>query len=504
MTCWCAGNCPNVERPRALIDAGRLPAAELALKETLSDAPGCYRAHELMAGLLAQTNRASFADSHLSAGSVDPDRLRFNIVAGYVYRSQTNVPRALEAFGTAVAVDARSSEAWAGLIGATEALGELDQAERLCVDAAKHCEPSWQLRRITALVESRCGRHGEAIRTLSGPNITPLELFDRGRYREAMADYAGAWGDWMTAKRLLRERAGYRFDQARVEALVHGTREVLAGRRWRELVARAAPELAGPQPIFVLGFPRSGTTLTEQIISAHPDVAAGDEMQFVLELAGLVPRLVRAREPYPGALLSLTLADNTDLASIMAAYYLTKARSRVAATRRAPYARFTDKMPLNEMYLPLVRLMFPRAAAVYVRRHPLDALVSNMSHLITHGHHYASELGACATMYALNDSLLAYVSRRLDELAPVDLAYESLVSDQAMTTRALVSACGLDDAPACYEPHKNPRHARTISYNQVTQPISDKAIGRYVPFLRYLAPVLDTLAPAMKRMGYEA
>src|SRR5215469_13666082 len=277
--CWCQGNCPNAAEPKALLNQGRAQLAEFTLKEILADAPHCYRAHELMAAHLAQSNRASFAGPHLHAAQLDPDRVRFNIVAGYVYRSQTNVELALAAFLAAVGADMRNQEAWAGAISAAEALGDLDQAQRLCIDASAHCELDWRLRRAVAVVQARCGEYRAAIRTLSAAGVTPLELFDRGRFHEALGDYAAAWGDWMTAKRLLRENAGYRFDQARVDALVHGTREVLAGNRWRALAAQAAPLLPGPQPIFVLGFPRSGTTLTEQIISAHPAVAAGDEMQ---------------------------------------------------------------------------------------------------------------------------------------------------------------------------------------------------------------------------------
>jgi hypothetical protein len=161
---------------------------------------------------------------------------------------------------------------------------------------------------------------------------------------------------------------------------------------------------------------------------------------------------------------------------------------------------FTDKMPLNDVYLPLIRLAFPRAALMSVQRDPRDVLVSTLQHDMTHGFH-------CA--YRLEDAArhLAAVSDLTNEYNVIGLGshivrYERFVIDQANETDKLMEAIGLRPEPPQAEFHKSRRHAPTPSYAQVREPVHNRAVGRWSNYADQLAAIEPILAKALARGGY--
>ena len=153
---------------------------------------------------------------------------------------------------------------------------------------------------------------------------------------------------------------------------------------------RAAVRADVAQPIFIVGFPRSGTTMIEQTLSAHPLITAGDELPVINELTELTPRLFNSALPYPEALVELWLGDRTQGLDTLRDYYLQRA-SQLGASGEAG-GWFTDKMPLNETHLGLIGLIFPQAPIIHLLRHPLDVMLSVFSNHLTHGFYCAYDL----------------------------------------------------------------------------------------------------------------
>ena len=192
-------------------------------------------------------------------------------------------------------------------------------------------------------------------------------------------------------------------------------------------------------------------------------------------------------------------ADHRYAATLFRDYYL--ARAEQYGLAHSGKAFFTDKMPFNEVYLPLLKMAFPGAKIIHVVRHPLDVCVSMMSNNMTHGFNCGYRIEDIAHHLAAVFELLEHYRR---ELAPRDfvLRYESLVEDQNGQTARLLDYLGLPFEDACLRFHENPRYAPTPSYAQVTEKLNDRSINRHVHYTQALNPVVPRLAPIMTAYGY--
>src|SRR6202012_5447293 len=149
----------------------------------------------------------------------------------------------------------------------------------------------------------------------------------------------------------------------------------------------------------IVGFPRSGTTMVEQTLSAHPRISAGDELPFVNDITGLMPRMLGSPLAYPEALSDLWMGDQREGLDNLRDFSLQRARQLGLTQGGAKW--FTDKMPLNETHLGLIGLLFPQAPIIHVLRHPLDVVVSVFSNHLTHSFYCAYALESIAQRYVL-------------------------------------------------------------------------------------------------------
>ena len=233
-----------------------------------------------------------------------------------------------------------------------------------------------------------------------------------------------------------------------------------------------------PQPIFILGFPRSGTTLTEQLLASHSRIRAGGELPFVAELAAI------ATERTSG----WSMIDAPGLAIELRDHYLARAEAYGLLAPGADF--FTDKMPLNELYLPLLALAFPASPRVTVMRDPRDVLVSAMSHDFTHGFDCCYRLDTLAHHLAAMRALAAHWRAQFDGHL---LGYERLVADQPGETAALMAAIGLPVEGEQARFHESQRIAPTPSYAQVQEPLNDCSIGRWKAYAAMLESAAATV-----------
>ena len=322
-------------------------------------------------------------------------------------------------------------------------------------------------------------------------------LLAKGQILDSLGRYDEAFACFDAYKARVRDGGGcYMAEEAR--RLVRALEDFFTEGRTK-LLPRAAIRDASPQPIFIVGFPRSGTTLVEQTLSSHPEISAGDELPIVHSIVQRAQLLLGSPGAYPIALSELWLGDRRGHVETLRDLYLNEAREMGAV---APGKRwFTDKMPLNETHLGLIGLLFPKSPIIHLVRHPLDVVLSVFSNGLTHGYYCASALDSAATHYALIADLIAHY-RTAMPLNYHAVRYEDLVTDQEREVRAMLHFIGEPFDPAVLAFHENARHARTASYAQVTEKLYTRSRFRYRNYLKHLEPVIPILMPAIERLGY--
>jgi tetratricopeptide (TPR) repeat protein len=275
------------------------------------------------------------------------------------------------------------------------------------------------------------------------------------------------------------------FDSNGFERAIDGLLEVLTGDFLRTATTSG---VSSERPVFIVGMPRSGTTLTEQILASHSRVAAGGELSMLLKVSYQIRDLSRSGEPYPRGLCTIGRIGLRQLARRYLAH-LDKV-SREAA-------RVTDKLPFNFMHLGAIALMFPRARIVHCRRHPLDNCLSCYFTSFADQIRFANRLDTLGRYYLDYDRLMRHWNNVLP-MKIFDLQYEDLVRDTDNQVRALLDFCGLEWEDACRSFYETQRGVRTPSRWQVRQPIYTASVQRWRNYERQLGPLIDILAPVLR------
>jgi tetratricopeptide (TPR) repeat protein len=374
----------------------------------------------------------------------------------------------------------------------------LDAAERLSPG-----NPNVLLQR--AVLHGRSKDFDKAIAALDeierrrdGGALNPVEWSEKGLLLDKMGRHREAFAAFAEAKRVLRAISGQAYLAEEAAALIERlTAFFVAGRL--QILPRATVRSDVAQPIFIVGFPRSGTTMIEQTLSAHPRIAAGDELPIVNELTGLIPRMLNSPLPYPDAFAELWLGDQVEGLDNLRDYYLQRARQLGALRKDADC--FTDKMPLNETHLGLIGLMFPQAPIIHLLRHPLDVVLSVFSNHLTHGFYCAYDLTSIARHYVLVMELVEHYRREM-ALRYLSVRYEDVIDRQEARVREMLGFIGAPYDRRCLDFHENRRYARTASYAQVTEKLHDRSRFRYRAYREQLAPVIPILEPIIHRLGY--
>ncbi len=310
--------------------------------------------------------------------------------------------------------------------------------------------------------------------------------FALGKAYEDRGKYAESWRHYERGNGLKRSESRYR-----PEIIENNTRKQIEICTREFFTRREGVGAASPAPIFILGLPRAGSTLLDQILASHSRVEGTQELsdiqRIVLGLQGRDPDLDNPR--YPGVLADLKPEDFLRLGE----RYLTD--TRVYRTDK-PY--FIDKMPNNFRHIGLIHLMLPNAKIIDARREPMACCFSNLKQLFANGQEFTYSTEDIARYYRTYLELM----RHWDEVLPgtvLHVWHEDVVDDLAGNVRRLLDFCGLEFEPACVEFHKTERSIRTASSEQVRQPIFREGLDQWKNYEPWLGPLRDALGDALVR-----
>ena len=247
------------------------------------------------------------------------------------------------------------------------------------------------------------------------------------------------------------------------------------------IAARAGQGCDAADPVFILGMPRAGSTLVEQILASHSQVEGTSELPDI-------PALARRDPGYPEGLADLSPAQLAALGE----EYLQRTRIQRKTTRPL----FIDKLPNNWAHVPFIHLILPNATIIDARRHPLGCCWSNFKQHFARGQAFSYDLTDMGRYYADYVRLMAHIDAVLPGRVH-RVSYERMVDDTEAEVRALLVACGLAFEPACLAFHETERAVRTASSEQVRQPIYRAGTEAWQPFERFMDPLKAALGPVL-------
>jgi tetratricopeptide (TPR) repeat protein len=367
-------------------------------------------------------------------------------------------------------------------------LGDLDEAGGVLSWAAS-IEPENALvyQRIALLggtrIDPKLKRRVDAL--LARPNMPnksarPLR-FAAALIARQTGDIVGCFRHLEAGKRARASDLGHTFDPAQDAAQLALSRELFDARFFRSL---PEPISGGPMPIFIVGMPRSGTTLTEQVLASHSQVHGAGELAALGIICGQVFDAAR-----PDASRAMIKGLSLDHLRPLATSYLQFIHAM------APKAAFiTDKMPHNFQYIWLIKRLFPRAPIIHCVRDPVDTCLSCYFQDFVNGHAYTDDLRSLGRHYRFYRALMDHWDAVLP--TPVfEQSYERMVEDPEGRIRALLEYCGLPFEAACLSFSNAERSVRTASASQVREGIYRRSSGRWRTYASELGPLLEELGP---------
>jgi tetratricopeptide (TPR) repeat protein len=473
----------------------RLEQAIASYERALALVPDYPQAHSNLGNALQDQGRLDEAVQHYEkALTVRPDYPEAHNNLGNARLAQGRFAEAAACYERAIACDPNYAQAHHHLGVALHSMGDLARA-RQSYETAIDLAPTTP-RYYRALLDVRQAAAGdkyfvamqrlaEAIESLPGSAQQELH-FALGKAYADLQQYELSFRHLVTANALKRRETAYNepemlrsFD--RIRAVF--TPELLKAKRG----------LGDPStvPIFIVGMPRSGTTLVEQILASHPQVfGAGERNDFSRVAEGLQTHDAALRFPEIVPMLpGEALRD-------IGGRYLAGVAAAAAAAEAPGAARITDKMPGNFAYAGLITLALPNARIIHVRRDPIDTCLSCFSILFAVGQPQTYDLAELGRYYRAYAALMEHWRRVLPLGVMLEVQYEDVVADVARQARRIVAHCGLAWDDACLAFHKTQRPVRTASASQVRQDIYRSSVGRWQRYGDLLQPLIEALGLA--------
>jgi tetratricopeptide (TPR) repeat protein len=390
----------------------------------------------------------------------DPQAADLHLWVAHALKTLGRQQEAIDEYSAAITIRPQFGEAWFSLANLKTYRFVPDQVERM-----------------------RLAEAASATQTVDRYHL----CFALGKALEDAQDYATSWQYYERGNAL--KHAEIRYLPHITETNTRLSKQVCTKEFF---AARPGWGVSDPDPILVVGLPRAGSTLIEQILASHSQVEGTQELadiqRIVMELRGRAADLDNPR--FPGALAELSREDFRRLGE----RYM--ADTRVFRTTSRPF--FIDKMPNNFRYIGLIHLMLPNAKIIDARREPLACCFGNLKQLFSSGQEFSYSLEDIAGYYRTYLELMRHWNDALPGRI-LKVQHEDLVDDLEGSVARILEFCGLAFEPACLQFHQTERSVRTASSEQVRRPISREGLEQWRNYEPWLAPLREMLGDALSR-----
>jgi tetratricopeptide (TPR) repeat protein len=452
---------PLVQRAwgHTLLAAERLSEAERAFQELLKLEPENAQNWSALGTVYVRLLRQPEAlSAYEEAARLNPSQAAFRLAIGHVNKTLGRRAQCEEAYRECLRVDPKYAEAYWSL-----------------ADLKNYFFSDAELAAMQELLAS------------APAGIDQAQLhFAIGRALEQRDSYSEAFKHYTQGNALRKRTSPFS-----VETFEAKSRRIAACYDPEFFRSRAPAGHVDPAPIFIVGLPRSGSTLVEQILASHSQVEGTMELHNIPALVRELDHRGADRDGYPEAVRELSADELTGLGR----RYIEETR-----TVRSGRPRFIDKMPNNFSHVGLIHAILPNARIVDVRRHPMDACFSNYKQYFAHGQSFSYDLGDLGRYYRCYLALMDH----WDEVLPgkvMHLQYEQLIRDPQDTVRRLLEHCALPFEAATLNFHENRRPVRTASAEQVRQPLYASGVGYWKRFATELEPLRASLGDCLARFS---
>ena len=446
---------------------------------------------------LHQHNFTEAECSIRKAMMINPEQVEFYQLLADIYHEQGDYTQALMHLDQALAMDPTLSNLYLSKGNVLMGMGEIYQAEEQFLKGSINPNLDTRVNAHYSLVQLGKVKpdNGSLHALLSitkdphdllalSPNKLEYLYFALGKCYDDIGEWAKAFQYFTEGCRLKRQRITYNI--AEQIQFTHKLISCFTQQTIEQLKAFANPSAL---PIFIVGMPRSGSTLVEQVLSEHAYVYGAGELKY---LNNLIQRPIKNQLStlyYPENILHLSPEICRGITDNYVAYL----------QRHSPQAiRITDKMPYNYISIGLIHALLPNAKIIHVKRHPMDTCLSCYTKLFTEGQLYSYELTELGQYYQCYERIMNHWRLILPSDAWLEIEYEVMVNNLEAEAQRLIQFCDLAWDPACLTFYQSKRHVRTASFVQVRQPIYTSSVERWRRYEQELAPLIKVLGSRPK------
>ncbi len=465
-----------------LNETGHPDSALTYFRKVLDLSPDSARGHNNIAVALETIGQLGEAEQHYrTAIGIEPDMIEAHTHLGYLLTGSGRFDEALEIFDAAIKKSPENRSAVSGKATALEHLGQYEAAYQILKPVLATGCSDGDIAIAYSIIGKHLGKHEDAIevckRALKSPHIPTKGISDMhfalGQLYDQLEDWDSAFEHFNSANC----NSPQHFD-------IHQYKNYIT-----RLIAAYNSEVMGniprssqnsDRPIFIIGMPRSGTSLVEQILCSHPDIFGAGELVEISNIENSLPGFLGT---YPDCIQNIS----QQLCDTLAKRYLDVLKQQSNETRHV-----IDKMPHNFLALGLINILFPEARVIHLLRDPRDTCISLYFQNFNAMHSYSTDQSLLGQYYCEYQRIMQHWRDTVD-IRLKEISYEDLIANQEKVTRELIEFCDLPWNKKCLSFYTSSRFVKTPSYDQVRQPLYSRSIGRWKHYERHLSSLKEAL-----------
>lgn len=468
----------------ALRDLSRQDEAEAHFKEALRLRPRMLEAYRVFGIMLKEYGHLEKAEANLQVALQHyPDDPELRVELGLLLLDTGQRREAVQHLRRVLERHPDDADACARLAQVSERQGEYEMGYTLLRPLLERRTDSVNVALAYAVLARHLGHQEQAIALLERllqagktANERKAMYFALGKIYDETKNYDRAFLHYKSANDLEPRKLDIKWMGQKFDELI----SVFSA---ENIARRPRASNKSRLPVFIVGMPRSGTSLIEQILASHGDVYGAGELPDLTNVVTSLPEVLGSKLLYPHCVEILKRKHLDE----MAQRHLAK-----LASFSAQATRVTDKLPHNFLHLGMIDMLFPGARVIHCMRDPIDTCLSIYSLPFNATHPYASDLANLGAHYRRYQELMAHWKKVL-RIPILEVQYEDLVANQEEVTRKMVDFCGLKWDESCLRFYESERSVVTFSYDQVRRPLYKKSVARWKNYEQYLGPLITAL-----------